>query len=221
MDMVKYILFIFNLICALCGIALLSVGIAVLLKYDDIIRAFDEINVNVAPILFIVIGSIIFVIAFFGCCGAIRESHCMVSTYAAILFIILVCEVILGVLIFVNVKDVQRHTESLLQRLWSTRVNHRALWDGIQSSLECCGLNNASDWGNNLPKSCCPSRYDTCHNLLAAYSKPCSSAVREFIQQFGTIFGSTALAVAGIQLVGFIFSCILANSIRNQERRYA
>lgn len=33
-----------------------------------------------APYGFIVVGSLVFLIAFFGCCGAIRESHCMVST---------------------------------------------------------------------------------------------------------------------------------------------
>lgn len=64
----------------LCGIALVSVGLAFLLKYDDILKSFEELNVNVAPYGFIAIGSLIFLIAFFGCCGAIRESHCMVST---------------------------------------------------------------------------------------------------------------------------------------------
>jgi hypothetical protein len=33
---------------------------------------------------------IIFIVAFFGCCGAWRESSCMVYTYAALLTIILI-----------------------------------------------------------------------------------------------------------------------------------
>lgn len=64
----------------LCGIALIAVGVGFLLKYDEVLDAFRDVNVNVAPIAFIVIGSAIFLIAFFGCCGAIFESECMVST---------------------------------------------------------------------------------------------------------------------------------------------
>lgn len=64
----------------LCGIALVVVGAGFLLRYDEILDAFKEVNVNVAPIALIVVGSTILVISFFGCCGAIRESHCMVAT---------------------------------------------------------------------------------------------------------------------------------------------
>lgn len=75
--------FMFHLsrsIFQLCGIALIAVGVGFLLKYDEVLDAFRDVNVNVAPIAFIVIGSAIFLIAFFGCCGAIFESECMVST---------------------------------------------------------------------------------------------------------------------------------------------
>lgn len=59
---------------------MIAVGVGFLLKYDDVLEAFKDVNVNVAPIAFIVIGAAIFLIAFFGCCGAIFESECMVST---------------------------------------------------------------------------------------------------------------------------------------------
>ncbi len=39
-------------------------------------------------------GVIIFIVAFFGCCGAWRESSCMVYTYAALLTIILIGKLI-------------------------------------------------------------------------------------------------------------------------------
>ncbi|KFB47952.1 AGAP008527-PA-like protein [Anopheles sinensis] len=37
-------------------------------------------NFWTAPIVLIVIGSIIFVVACFGCCGAAKESPCMIIT---------------------------------------------------------------------------------------------------------------------------------------------
>lgn len=35
------------------------------------------------PVLLMVIGSIVFVIAFLGCCGAIKESSCMVLSVSS------------------------------------------------------------------------------------------------------------------------------------------
>lgn len=67
------------LLFQLFGLAMIGVGVAVLLKWSmltDLLRG----HLTVAPWVFIVIGAIMFVIAFFGCCGAIRESHCMVVT---------------------------------------------------------------------------------------------------------------------------------------------
>lgn len=62
----------------LCGLAILGVGVLMRSKTSS----FDEIvhNVTLSSTTLIVIGAIIFIIAFFGCCGAIRESHCMTIT---------------------------------------------------------------------------------------------------------------------------------------------
>jgi CD63 antigen len=39
------------------------------------------------PVLLIVIGFIVFFVTFFGCCGAIRESHCLIATFTVLLVI--------------------------------------------------------------------------------------------------------------------------------------
>jgi CD63 antigen len=62
------------------GIALIVVGAIPLFKLADIKDAFPENNPATVPIIIVALGSIIFVISFFGCCGAIRENQCMVST---------------------------------------------------------------------------------------------------------------------------------------------
>lgn len=66
------------------GIGLIVAGVSTLLKYEDILENFKEVNVNVAPFIFIAIGSAIFLIAFFGCCGAIFESECMILTVSTL-----------------------------------------------------------------------------------------------------------------------------------------
>lgn len=65
----------------MAGAALLGVGIAHRLNYDDITDLIPEqYNVDFAPTAVIVVGAIIFVIAFFGCCGAIKESRFLLLT---------------------------------------------------------------------------------------------------------------------------------------------
>jgi len=222
MSMVKYILFVFNLLCALGGIAILAVGVAFFLRIGDIEKVFEDWNVQVVPILFIVIGSIIFIIAFFGCCGAIKESHCMTVTYSTFLMIMLIAQIVLAIVVFVYIGDIQEATRPVLARLWDNRNNqgNAQIWDNIQTTLQCCGLNSASEWILLVPTSCCASGTTAC-TAINAFSTGCNTALNDFIATSGNIIGAVALGVAGIELIGFIFACCLANSIRNQSRRYA
>ncbi len=48
-------------------------------------------------VLLVVVGCIIFFITFFGCCGAIKEHHCMTLTFAVILSLILIIEIGAGI----------------------------------------------------------------------------------------------------------------------------
>ena len=45
----------------------------------------------------VIVGCIIFFVAFFGCCGAIKENHCMTLTFAILLGIIFLMEVGAGI----------------------------------------------------------------------------------------------------------------------------
>ncbi|CAD1473395.1 unnamed protein product, partial [Heterotrigona itama] len=62
-----------------CGLGILTLGVIVHLRVTEVTDHIDT-NLTFPSITLIVIGSIIFVISFFGCCGAIRESHCMIIT---------------------------------------------------------------------------------------------------------------------------------------------
>lgn len=68
----------------LCGLAILVAGALTYANIDKVDYYMDkvqnEVNISASPIALIVVGSIVFIIAFYGCCGAIRESHCMIVT---------------------------------------------------------------------------------------------------------------------------------------------
>jgi len=77
----------------LCGLAILIIGVLVQIGKQNYSKDLDEITQNFTfpAITLIVLGSIVFIIAFLGCCGAIRESHCMIITVSLLSNFILSC----------------------------------------------------------------------------------------------------------------------------------
>lgn len=47
----------------------------------------------------------------------------------------LVAQIVVGVLVFTNKREVQRLSENILNNLWRDRQNHRAFWDTIQQAV--------------------------------------------------------------------------------------
>ncbi|XP_014679689.1 PREDICTED: CD63 antigen-like [Priapulus caudatus] len=76
MKCVKYLLFGFNLLFFLSGIALIVIGALVHVKYNQY-SAAAQVDFVALAYLFIAVGCIVFVITFFACCGAIKENNCM------------------------------------------------------------------------------------------------------------------------------------------------
>jgi len=68
----------------LVGCALLAVGIWAKVDESSFAGAVNEADVahslSVASWVIIVVGAVIFILGFLGCCGAIRESQCMLAT---------------------------------------------------------------------------------------------------------------------------------------------
>ncbi|XP_063364697.1 CD63 antigen-like [Cydia amplana] len=98
---VKFLLFIFNLVFALIGATLLGLGVAGYLKVEAVARILGPYGGHV-PIFYIVLGSLVFGVAFFGCCGAVTESQCLLFTFSIFMGLLMVLKVILMALVFVK-----------------------------------------------------------------------------------------------------------------------
>lgn len=59
----------------------------------------------------------------------------MFLQYAVLLFLLLVAQIVVGVLVFTNKREVQRVSERMLNNLWRDRQNHRGFWDTIQQGV--------------------------------------------------------------------------------------
>lgn len=230
MGVVKYLLFIFNFIFVLCGLAILVIGVLVQVGKQNYSKHLNEFTdyVTFPAITLIVIGSIIFVIAFLGCCGAIRESHCMMVTFACLLLTILILQVAVAIYVFVTVKN--SGDISFKDTYVKEVFNHykdsdeqRDIVNTIQETLECCGVDGPSDFrsslGIDVPGSCCGRPKDSTCDPLNSFKKGCAKSLEELFKSALTILGGVALGIAAAELIGIIFALCLANSIKNAERR--
>merc|ERR1712221_25441 len=103
MSVIKYLMFFFNVLFWLSGLALIIVGALIKSKYGTYL-SFANAQYADAAIFIIVVGVIVFVVAFMGCCGAIKENYCMITTFATFMVIIF----ILGVCCWSNESCLQK-----------------------------------------------------------------------------------------------------------------
>ncbi|XP_078077226.1 tetraspanin-8-like [Mustelus asterias] len=96
---VKYSMFFFNFLFWLCGSIIL--GISIWLRVSKSAGKIAGVNLGEfypAINLLITVGSIIMVLGFLGCCGAIKESKCMLILFFIGLLLILVLQITAGIL---------------------------------------------------------------------------------------------------------------------------
>lgn len=233
MKCVKYLLFTFNLIFAISGVALIITGGVIQGLYAQYLDFLGNEFLS-APMLFIVVGAIIFLVAFFGCCGAIRENACMMLTFSVLLGLIFVCELAGGIAAYVLRGEVDKIVNENMQKSLNhyNQTAHGGVtetWDVTQHKLKCCGVKNYEDWFNttygastNVPDSCCITDAIGCgHNMKnnpdvgsRIYTKGCLPEFSAQIQHNAGVFAGVGVGIAVIQLIGITFACMLASSIR-------
>nr|XP_023029840.1 leukocyte surface antigen CD53-like [Leptinotarsa decemlineata] len=228
---VKYLVFFFNVIFAISGASLVAIGVLLKMKNTDIQNFIpDKYHLGLPPLLLIVIGAVIFITASFGCCGAIKENTCMLTTFAIILLTLLIIQVAIGAFAFLLVGDTQDLRESVRQVVKNSfdDYNNTKLvkdeFDFLQTFLECCGVDRPQDWNwanEKLPDSCCASRANCTLKSSDCYRKGCAENSYKWFKNGLDLLGILAIAVASIELIGAIFALCLSSSIKNQLRREA
>ncbi|CAB0015515.1 unnamed protein product, partial [Nesidiocoris tenuis] len=81
-----------------------------------------------------VLGSVTFLIAFLGCCGAVNEDPCCITTYGTFLSIILVCQVVLaGFIVYANNNgEIEKQIRTYLKRDFDNYNNNPKPIDILQ-----------------------------------------------------------------------------------------
>ncbi|PSN40088.1 hypothetical protein C0J52_18246 [Blattella germanica] len=98
---VRHVFCTLNVIMWLCGCGILGVGIWLRLSYSGYTQLLPKYSLISADSLCIAVGVIIFVVAFFGCCGSWFQSRCMLITYFSLVIFMFLVEFLFATLAFV------------------------------------------------------------------------------------------------------------------------
>ncbi|XP_075953556.1 CD63 antigen [Anarhichas minor] len=229
MKCVKFLLFLFNFIFWLCGLALIIVGVLAQIGLHSTL-AIRDASASGGPIVIIVIGVVIFFIAFFGCCGAWKENNCMVTTFAILLFLLIVVEIAAVIVGYMFREKLSNVVEDSLTEMISGYKNGTAEFkktvDKLQEDMKCCGGNSSTDWrsfgkdGKSVPDSCCLTPSANCgkgtmSNAKKVHQKGCHDALVAFLRKNLLWVIVAALVIASLQVLGIVFSCLLMRGIRS------
>jgi len=234
--MLKYIVFLCNFIFFLTGAAVLGIGVYVQVEFTEYYDFLSEKYLG-SGIILMVVGGVILIVAFFGCCGACTENACMMYTFGSLVALILIVEIGCTVTVFLF-KD----------QVWN-EVNHQLIdglnkygknesqgttqsWDELQSQFECCGVESYLDWGSvlyfnetsSVPDSCCSDGKGAvgCGNGQLTdpthiYETGCLTALASFIKENLIIVGIAGAAIVVLQIIGVIVACCLGRRMKELQ----
>jgi len=243
MKLIKYALFLFNLVFVILGVVLVYIGFSVkhgFKQYFSTMLDGEDGGHSIPPTIMIVVGFIMFVIAFLGCCGAVTENHCMMMLYSVLVGLILVIQLGAAVAAYAFQDDVEGVLRNGMEKSLNKYYQMDAAghndsvksWDFMQYNLECCGVNNYTDWATAekapvvgfIPETCCiGGAVGNCTQSITAqtdidvvskeiYTQGC---LHTYVQSFSIDrLGTVGIVLAVVQVMGIICACMMARSIR-------
>ncbi|KAM4613118.1 tetraspanin-2a isoform 2-T2 [Polymixia lowei] len=157
----------------------------------------------VAVYILIGAGALMMLVGFFGCFGAVRESQCLLASFFACLLIIFAAEVAAGVFGFINkeqiVEEVQKFYSSSI--VDNSNANSTTITAMYHTVLNCCG-------GSSPNPTLCSEDEEI---------KDCLTAITDFFNEKLYIIGYVGIGIAGVMIIGMIFSMVLCCAIRNSR----
>ncbi|XP_008631117.1 PREDICTED: tetraspanin-8 [Corvus brachyrhynchos] len=229
---IKYSMFVFNFLFWVCGSIIL--GVSIWIRVSGAQQGMDS-SMLAGVNLLIAVGSIIMVLGFLGCCGAVRESRCMLMLFFIGLLLIVILQVTGGILGAVYKSQAELALNltltanmEALQSTTGAEKEYQETFQKFERENQCCGLlNGAEDWGKNFNKPASkicecelenPSSSDLCTKYQGRYiyKKPCGEVIMKILKDNLAIIMGISFGLAVIEILGLVFSMTLYCQIRGK-----
>uniref|UniRef100_A0A8C4QGU0 Tetraspanin n=2 Tax=Eptatretus burgeri TaxID=7764 RepID=A0A8C4QGU0_EPTBU len=238
--MIKYLVFLANFLFWLSGLGLIVVGVMAHLKYS-VFSVLTGQTIGYLIYAIILIGAIIFVVAFYGCCGAVRENNCMITTFTVLLIFIFVAELGAGIAAYIYKQEVTDIIyETTKNAINSYPDEGEKGVDFIQQNFNCCGGHEFKEWfssqawlsksprnNDNVPESCCKDIAEGCgHNIFQKkkqndiHTMGCIPKVVSLVKGNLMLMGSVLGGIILVELLATIFACCLMRGIRDLDDEF-
>ncbi|KAK2919860.1 tetraspanin-18B-like isoform X1 [Channa argus] len=234
----KYLMFIFNFFIFLGGSFLLGVGVWVLVDpmgFREIVAANPLLFTGVYVIL--AMGSMLFLLGFLGCCGAIRENKCLLLLFFMLILFIFLAELAAAILAFLFREHLTReYFTRELKRHYQGHNNtdvFTSTWNAIMTTFDCCGISGPEDFEESLfrllnpnkivPEACCQRNsfpgdvnVEQCVSGSVAFrhNKGCYSSMVDYFETYIYTAGALAIVVLTIELFAMVFAMCLFRGIQ-------
>uniref|UniRef100_T1IXW5 Tetraspanin n=1 Tax=Strigamia maritima TaxID=126957 RepID=T1IXW5_STRMM len=147
----KFVVLIFNLLFWLFGVGILAIAIWLRLDYANYVKVHEDLqSYCTGTYILMGAGTTMTLVGFFGCCGAYRESSCMLGTFFSLLLLIFAVEIAAGIWAFVHKDELNKILEDTLLTVVHQEYNvdpaKTEALDLIQKEFECCGSRGYKDW---------------------------------------------------------------------------
>ncbi|KAM8878663.1 tetraspanin 34a [Spinachia spinachia] len=236
----KIVMFIFNGSIFLAGVCILALGVWVKVDSGSLLGLLQTVDgapaglsqlANVAYLL-IAVGAVLLFIGFLGCCGAVRESRCMLLTFFSIMLIIFLVEVA-GAVVLLVFKDVAEQILDHLEDEVQTSIKDEyggnnsftSLWDATMKEFKCCGYKSYRDFNGSVfyndsgrhlyPVACCNQTVLVCNTDEAHGSMidGCFTKLLQLIEENAVVIAAVALGIAALEIAAMVVSMVLYKNI--------
>ncbi|KAI9543653.1 hypothetical protein NQZ68_008700 [Dissostichus eleginoides] len=203
----KYIMCFANLLCFVCGVAVLVLGVYMMLSIRMAALTPTLASFTVSNML-LVSGIVITCVSFLGFLGALKENRCLLLTFFLLLFFLMLVELTAACLLLMYEGEIARMvnddlTKGLEMAKGKTGNITMTEWDYVQHKLECCGVHNATDWGDSVPDSCC---LGTCGS---PFTQGCLVTLKTLFEDHFLTTGISVIVLCIIEVLGMCFAMTL------------
>ncbi|KAJ6661044.1 hypothetical protein lerEdw1_016845 [Lerista edwardsae] len=160
------------------------------------------------PGVYVLVGAgvLMMTVGFFGCCGAARESQCLLGAFFTCLLVIFAAEVTAGVFAFIGKKVAVQEVQTIYDDAYNNYVSEGGKGNKtliqFHDALQCCGKES-----DVQVKATCPKDL--------GQSRNCMDEIQNVIDSKLHLVGIVGIGIAGITIFGMIFSMVLCCAIRN------